>query len=134
VDRVQAETILRQALKISADFEWSAAFFRSVAGDEHWPHYRRAVGQVMGEFYTEIMRPIERAYPELAPLIYESGLFEESQFPPAPASKQELAAHVRMFASAAAECVQLSKGVLGVSAPEVTSAAEHVSAMLVAGT
>jgi hypothetical protein len=130
VDRIEAESILRDALRVSADFEWSAAVFRSVAGEEAWPQYRRAVGQVMGALYVEIMRPIERAYPGLAPLIYEGSLFDESQFPPPPLTQSELAAHVLQFTTAAAECAKKSSLSLGVSAPATVAAARQASDIL----
>jgi hypothetical protein len=134
VDRVQAEIVLRQALRTSAAFEWSAAHFRSVAGEERWPDYRSAVEQIISGFYAEIMRPIEQRCPELAPLIYENRLFAETEFPAAPESKSDLAAQVRKFLSAVLNCTQRSEGMLSVSAPRVVRAAERASAILSPGT
>src|SRR5712692_10017436 len=83
IDLNEAKALGLQARRHSAQWDRAAYFVRQFVGEnEFFVSFRSLAGQVMGELYFKIMRPLEHQFPELKPLIYEAQ--DLGTFPPDP--------------------------------------------------
>ena len=66
-DRDTAKQILDELFDLSGRLDWSVATVRDRCPESELIVYRRAIGQVMGEMWVEVLRPILAAHPDLTP-------------------------------------------------------------------
>ncbi len=66
-NRDTAKQILDELFDLSGRLDWSVATVRDRCPESELIAYRRAIGQVMGEMWVEVIRPILAAHPDLTP-------------------------------------------------------------------
>ena len=66
-DRDTAKQILDELFDLSGRLDWSVATVQDHCPESELIVYRRAIGQVMGEMWDEVLRPILAAHPDLTP-------------------------------------------------------------------
>jgi len=66
-DRDTAKQILDELFDLSGRLDWSVATVRDRCPESELIAYRRAIGQVMGEMWVAVLRPILAAHPDLTP-------------------------------------------------------------------
>jgi hypothetical protein len=66
-DRDTAKKILDELFDLSGRLDWSVATVQDHCPEAELILYRRAIGQVMGEMWDGILRPILAAHPDLTP-------------------------------------------------------------------
>jgi hypothetical protein len=66
-DRDIAKQILDELFDVSGRLDWSVATVQDHCPESELILYRRAIGQVMGEMWDEVFRPILAAHPDLTP-------------------------------------------------------------------
>jgi hypothetical protein len=62
-----AKQVLEIAWKCSGELNWSVAIVQESADEADLVWYRKAVGRVLGELFTEIMMKVYQEHPELVP-------------------------------------------------------------------
>ena len=62
-----AKQILDELFDLSGRLDWSVATVRDRCPESELVAYRRAIGQVMGEMWVEVLRPLLAAHPDLTP-------------------------------------------------------------------
>ena len=66
-DRDIAKQLLGELFDIGGRLDASVATVRDHCAESELIDYRRAIGQVMGEMWVEVLRPILAAHPDLTP-------------------------------------------------------------------
>ena len=66
-DRDVAKQVLDDLFEVSSRLDWSVATIKDCCPESELTLYRRAIGQVMGEMWDGILRPILAAHPDLTP-------------------------------------------------------------------
>jgi hypothetical protein len=71
-DRDIAKQILDELFDVSGRLDWSVATVKDRCPESELIPYRRAIGQVMGEMWDAVLRPLLAKHPDLTP----PGLFQ----------------------------------------------------------
>jgi hypothetical protein len=66
-DREISKQLLDELFDISGRLDWSVVTVRDQCSESELIDYRRAVGQVMGEMWDQLLRPILAVHPDLTP-------------------------------------------------------------------
>ncbi len=66
-DRALAQTVLSDLFDLSGRLDRSIATVMEAAPSPEFVAYRLAIGTVMGELWDQVLKPILREHPELAP-------------------------------------------------------------------
>ncbi len=67
IDREISKQLLGELFDISGRLDWSVATVRDHCSESELVAYRRAIGQVMGEMWDHLLRPILAVHPDLTP-------------------------------------------------------------------
>ncbi len=63
-----AAEVIRRSLSVTAELDDLVRLARdSRMEDEEYQHFRRTMGRAMGELYVELLLPLFKTYPHLAP-------------------------------------------------------------------
>lgn len=66
-DQASARKVLEAALEASAVLDRALSELQPLLPDAEFAAVRKAVGQAMGEIHCELIRPLWKQHPELAP-------------------------------------------------------------------
>jgi hypothetical protein len=66
-DKVFAKEVVELLLEYSGRLDESVARAKKVCSDAEFLAYRKAIGEVMGETFDQVLLPIFAAHPELKP-------------------------------------------------------------------
>jgi len=66
-DPKAAKTLLDALFEISGRLDASVATARDSCPEPEFVEYRRAVGEVLGDMWDQLIQPILKAHPHLAP-------------------------------------------------------------------
>lgn len=66
-DQAAARKVIEAALEASGVLDRTLAELQPLLPDAEWSALRTAIGKAMGEIHCEVIRPLWKQHPELAP-------------------------------------------------------------------
>jgi hypothetical protein len=67
IDRAYATAVMTACLFIGSHLDSLSAMSERVENEAERAKFRRAIGEIMGTLYVDIMRPVVKQYPDLDP-------------------------------------------------------------------